>query len=71
VVGRAEEYRNGLGVLGYLIPDLGALDIRMLALYGRAEFLPVDWPWLLLSNLAYVVVLLSLAVLALQRKRFS
>ncbi len=71
VVGRAEEYRNGLGVLGYLMPDLGALDIRMLALYGRAEFLPADWPWLLLSNLAYVVALLSLAVLALQRKRFS
>ena len=57
--------------LGYLLPDLGALDIRMLALYGKPEFLPADWLWLLLSSLAYAIALLALAVWALQRKRFS
>jgi Cu-processing system permease protein len=71
VVVNAEGYRAGIGVLGYLLPDLGALDLRMLALYGQPEFLPADWPWLLLSNLAYAVALLALAVWALQRKRFA
>lgn len=71
LVGDTEGYRAGLGVLGYLLPDLGALDVRMLALYGKPEFLPPDWSWLVLSNLAYAVALLALAVWALQRKRFA
>jgi Cu-processing system permease protein len=71
LVGNAEGYRASLSMLGYLLPDLGALDMRMLALYGQPEFLPLDWPWLLLSNLAYAFALLALAVWALQRKRFA
>lgn len=71
VVGDAESYRAGVGLLGYLLPDLGALDVRMVTLYGNMEFLPADWPWLLLSSLAYIVALLALAVWALQRKRFA
>jgi hypothetical protein len=43
----------------------------MLALYGKPEFLPADWPWLLLSSLGYACALLALAVWALQRKRFA
>lgn len=70
VVGDAESYRAGVGLLSYLLPDLGALDMRMVALYGKMELLPSDWPWLLLSCLAYIVGLLALAVWALQRKRF-
>lgn len=66
-----EGYRTSLGALGYLLPDLGALDVRMLALYGKAEFLPADWPLLLLSSLGYAMALLTLAVWALQRKRFN
>lgn len=71
VVGDAESYRVGVGLLGYLLPDLGALDVRMVALYGTMDFLPVGWPWLLLSSLVYIVALLALAVWALQRKRFA
>lgn len=71
LVDSAEGYQAGLGVLGYLLPDLGALDLRMLALYGKPEFLPGDWVWLLLSSLGYAVGLLALAVWALQRKRFA
>lgn len=71
VVDNAEGYRSSLGVLAYFLPDLGALDVRMIALYGRIEFLPTDWPWLLLSNLAYAFALLAMAVWALQRKRFA
>lgn len=66
-----ENYRSGLGVLGYIIPDLGALDMRMLALYGRFEFLPHDWLWLLLGSISYAFGLLGLALWSLQRKRFS
>ncbi len=70
VVGDAENYRSGIVLLSYLLPDLGALDVRMVALYGTMDFLPADWSWLLLSSLAYIVALLALAVWALQRKRF-
>lgn len=70
LVSYADGYRASLGVLGYLLPDLGALDLRMLALYGKPEFLPSDWPWLLLSSLGYAISLLAMAVWALQRKRF-
>ncbi|MBA1262397.1 hypothetical protein G7020_05840 [Pseudomonas stutzeri] len=70
LVSNTEEYRAGLGALSYLLPDLGALDIRMLALYGEPAFLPSDWPWLLLSNLGYAFSLLMLAAWMLQRKRF-
>lgn len=71
LVSNPEGYRASLGVLGYLLPDIGALDIRMLVLYGKSEFLPSDWQWLLLSSLGYVVTLLAIAVWALQRKRFA
>ncbi|EQM74960.1 hypothetical protein [Stutzerimonas stutzeri] len=71
VVSDAESYRSGIGLLGYLLPDLGALDVRMIALYGQMEVLPVDWPLLVLSSLAYAAGVLALAVWALQRKRFA
>lgn len=71
VVDNAEGYRASLGVLGYVLPDLGALDLRMLALYGQPAFLPADWPWLAISSFGYALALLALAVWALQRKRFA
>lgn len=71
VVVHADSYRANLGLLGYLLPDLGALDVRTVALYGRMDFLPADWPVLLVSALAYVFGFLGLAVWALQRKRFA
>lgn len=70
LVSHAEGYRSSLGALSYLLPDLGALDVRMLVLYGKPEFLPVDWPWLLLGSLAYAMALLAMAIWLLQRKRF-
>ncbi len=71
VVHDAERYSAGIGMLGYLLPDLGALDVRMIALYGRMEFLPSDWLWLVLSSACYAAGLLALAVWALNRKRFA
>lgn len=66
-----ETYRAGLGILGYLLPDLGALDVRMLALYGKLELLPSDWSLVLTSGLAYATGFIWLATWALQRKRFA
>lgn len=71
VVTDSESYRSGIGALSYLLPDLGALDVRIITLYGRMELLPADWPWLVLSNLIYTVGLLAVAICALQRKRFA
>lgn len=71
VVADTESYRSGVGLLSYFLPDLGALDVRMITLYGRMDLLPTDWPWLVLSSLAYTAGLLALAVWALQRKRFA
>lgn len=71
VVEQAESYRAGVGILGYLLPDLGALDVRMAALYGRMEFLPSDLGLVTVSCLTYAFAFLWLAVWALQRKRFA
>lgn len=71
LVNNAESYRAGVGLLGYVLPDLGALDVRMIALYGSMDFLPSDWPWLLLSSFTYTFSMLVLAIWALQRKRFT
>lgn len=71
LVGDAQTYRSGIGLLGYLLPDLGSLDMRMLALYGKWEFLPADWAWLVLSSVGYAIGLLALAAWALDRKRFA
>lgn len=70
LVADSEGYRSGLGWLGYMLPDLGGLDVRMIALYGKYEMLPSDWPFLVLSSLFYSLVLLLLALWCLQRKRF-
>ena len=67
----AEEYRSGLGWLGYVLPDLGGLDVRILALYGELEMLPSDWPLLVAGSLFYSLALLLLAIWCLQRKRFT
>ena len=71
VVSHPEGYRASVSLLGYILPDLGALDVRMVALYGRMEFMPPDWPLLVVSTLAYTCGLLGLATWALQRKLFA
>lgn len=71
LVAHVDFYRANLGGLGYLLPDLGALDVRMIALYGRMEFLPGDWSLSVTSALVYALGFLALAVWAFQRKRMS
>ncbi|MDX5371428.1 MAG: hypothetical protein LPK18_03190 [Pseudomonadaceae bacterium] len=68
VVGE-ETYASGLGLLGYLLPDLGGLDVRAISLYGNMAFLPEGWWLTVLSALVYAAMFLSISIWALQRKR--
>lgn len=71
LAGDAEFYQASLSLLGYLLPDLGALDVRAITLYNRVALMPADWRWLVMSNAAYIAALLALALQSLQRKRFA
>lgn len=71
LVGNADTYQSSLRLLGYLLPDLAALDVRMISLYGQWQFLPEDWALRMVSALTYAAALLSLAVWALNRKKFA
>ncbi|WP_152987233.1 hypothetical protein [Pseudomonas sp. TTU2014-080ASC] len=62
---------SGISMLKWLVPDLGSLDIRGVALYGKIEFLPDQWALLIAGTLGYAVLFLAFAVMALQNKRFS
>ncbi len=70
VVG-VEEYSLGLNILRYCLPDLGALDVRAISLYGQIQFLPNDWFWLVVTCLVYSLVMISSAVWLFNKKRFS
>lgn len=64
-------YQDSLGLLAFLLPDLGRLDVRMITLYDKMGFLPPDWPLLLGATLAYVSTLLGLSVLVLNKREFN
>lgn len=71
LVSNPELYRESLGLLSYLLPDLGPLDVRAITLYGTMQFLPSDWPARVLSTLAYGLALIGVSLWVLQHKRFS
>ena len=64
-------YKDSLSLLNFVLPDLGTLDVRMIALYDKMEFLPGHWLLLLGATLAYAVALLSLAVWRLNTREFN
>jgi len=70
LVGNSASYQSSLSLLGYLVPDLAALDVRMIALYDHWQFLPEDWPVRIVSALSYAAALLALSVWVLNRKKF-
>lgn len=71
VVDNPEQYRQYLGILRYILPDLGSMDVRMIALYDTFRFMPDNWPTLVTSNLIYGLILLALSSWFLQRKQFN
>lgn len=71
VVEHGQVYRSGLHYSLYAVPDLGLLDIRAAALYGKLEIINEPWWLLLLVPLAYGGVLLGLAVWRFSRRQFA
>ena len=67
----AQWYHLGLQNVRWFMPDLAALDVRAIALYGRMEFLPpASWA-LMLMALGYTAVLLIFACLRFERRQFA
>lgn len=71
LVGNPEQYQSSLKTLSYIIPDLGALDVRMIALYDSMSFIPPDWLLLIVSSLLYTAALLALSLWLLQKRHFN
>jgi ABC-type transport system involved in multi-copper enzyme maturation permease subunit len=71
VVRGAEWYQHGLQWVQWLIPDLGALDVRPIALYGKMEFLSASVWALIVMPLAYIIVLLAIACLRFGKRQFN
>ncbi|WP_127556380.1 ABC transporter permease subunit [Saccharospirillum alexandrii] len=63
VVDDPEQYRSGLGWVTSIIPDLGALDIRQVALYNDWSFLSSGLLNISVTSLVFSVAVLSLATL--------
>jgi Cu-processing system permease protein len=67
----AEWYSQGLQWVQWLIPDLAALDVRPIALYGKMELLAVS-PWTLLAmSLGYVLFLVVVACWRFEKRQFA
>lgn len=71
LVPHAATYQSSLHYLGYILPDLSALDVRLISLYSNMAFLPADWPYPLLSAGAYALAAFGLAVWIFGRRKFS
>jgi Cu-processing system permease protein len=63
-------YQQGLQWVQWLVPDLAALDVRQITLYGKMELLTTS-PWALLAmSLGYVTVLLIIACRRFEKRQF-
>ena len=71
LVSQQELYQHSLSLLHYLIPDLAAMDVRMITLYNTMSLLPVQWLQQLITALFYSMLLLASALWVLQRRRFN
>lgn len=67
----AELYEQGLSWVRWLIPDLAALDVRPITLYGKMELLESSLSALVVMSLAYIAVLLVLACQRFRTRRFD
>lgn len=64
-------YQDSLGLIAVLLPDLGRLDVRMIALYDKMAFMPPDWPLLVGATLSYSAAVLGLSTWILNKREFS
>lgn len=66
-----EEYTSSLSILRFIVPDLAALDMRLLALYGGVHTVPDNLPWLVASALGYAIAVMACATWLLSRRAMS
>lgn len=66
-----EHYTRSLSFLNFIMPDLGALDVRSISLYGNMDFLPADWVMRSAAAMTYGFVLLLVSAWVLRRREFS
>lgn len=71
LVAHSDTYQSSLSLLGYVLPDLARLDVRLISLYDTAAFLPKDWPTLILTTAAYALALFSFSAWLFNRRQFS
>lgn len=64
-------YQNSLSMLTFVLPDLGRLDVRMIALYDKMRFLPENWLLLVIATLAYIWALQAITVWILNKREFN
>jgi Cu-processing system permease protein len=67
----AQLYSEGLQWVQWVVPDLAALDVRSIALYGKMELLMASPSALIAMPLGYVALLLMLACLKFERRQFA
>ncbi len=67
----ADYYHQGLQWTQWIIPDLAALDVRPIALYGKLELLTAS-PWAFFAMpVGYAVVLLVIACYRFEKRQFA
>lgn len=67
----ADWYSQGLQWVQWLIPDLAALDIRPVALYGKMELLAAS-PWALVAMpIGYILLLVVIACWRFEKRQFA
>lgn len=71
VVDDPERYQEALSVLGYILPNLGLLDVRQVSLYGDLSFLPDNVFAVLVSPAIYLAIVILLAVWVFKKRRLN
>lgn len=67
----ADLYHQGLLWVQWIIPDLGALDVRAIALYGKMELLTIPAWAMVAMPLGCIGVLLSFSIYRFARREFT
>lgn len=63
-----ETYTSSLSMLRFIVPDLAALDMRHLSLYGGIHTMPDNLLWLVATALGYGIAVISIATWWLSRR---
>lgn len=71
VIRGAEWYQQGLQWVQWLVPDLAALDVRPIALYGKMQLMTAPAWALVAMPAAYIAILLAIACMRFEKRQFN